>query len=99
VIAKKYKASPVICEAFRLEFDWDKHHRWIRALPEWFQRLYLSGDVLITNSDQHGKYAHIKKQSGHIRVPEGSWIIKANEKHIFVMSNEEFIQHFTLQDD
>lgn len=96
MIAKKYKARPVVCEAFRLEFNDDKPHRWLRGLPEWFQRLYECGEVMITNSGQHGKYITIKKQGGHIRAYEGSWIIRASEQNIFVMSSEEFSQHFAL---
>lgn len=94
--AKRYKAKPVICEAFRLEFNDDKPHRWLRDLPDWFKRFYERGDFMITNSGQHGKYITIKKQGGHIRAPEGSWIIKASEENIFVMSSEEFLQHFAL---
>lgn len=97
--ARKYKARPIICEAFCLEFNDDKPHRWIRELPEWFRALYEHGEAMITNSSQHGKYVTIKKQSGYIRAPEGSWIIRASEQNIFVMSSEEFNEHFALHDN
>ena len=93
---KNYITQPVICEAFRLEFADDKPHRWLRNMPEWFQEMYSRGEIMITNSDQHGKYATITKQSGHIRALDGSWIIRANERNAFVMTDEEFAEHFIL---
>lgn len=97
--AKSYKAKPIICEAFQLEFNNDKPHRWLRELPQWFKVLYERGDVMITNSPKYGRYVTIKKQQGRIQAPEGSWIIRASEKNVFVMSNEEFSQHFALHEE
>lgn len=89
-----YEARTVKCEAFRLEFDESKPHRWLRKQPPWFIENYNKGLLHFVNSEKNGKHVTIFKQGGNIRAIEGDWIIKNDSGTLFVMDNDDFNYYF-----